>query len=315
MPCCLVSFTPQDEDSTETLDHLIRALHLRMRDTDGLGWLSPQRVGILLPYTDADGGWTLANDVCRLLPDRFSSPFCEVFHHPSGDSSDWEFQDRDNECSHAQFSGQTKRGLEGLLCRPLPVWKRGLDIVGSCVALIAFFPLFVVISIVIKMSSRGPILFSQLRSGLGGRRFRIHKFRSMIDDAEQRKLELFELNEQDGPAFKMEHDPRVTRIGRVLRKTSLDELPQIWNVLKGDMTFVGPRPLPCNESDACEPWHKQRLDVTPGLTCIWQVHGRSKVTFDEWMRMDLRYLRRQSIRGDLGLILRTISVMVFPNGK
>src|SRR5207249_3744451 len=150
-------------------------------------------------------------------------------------------------------------------------------------------PLFVVIALAIKSSSRGPILFKQQRSGRGGKPFTMYKFRSMGVDAEARKLELLELNEQDGPAFKLKNDPRVTRLGRILRTTSLDELPQLWNVVKGEMSLVGPRPLPCAESDASEPWHRQRLDVTPGLTCIWQVKGRSSVSFADWVRMDVQY--------------------------
>jgi lipopolysaccharide/colanic/teichoic acid biosynthesis glycosyltransferase len=169
-------------------------------------------------------------------------------------------------------------------------------------------------AIAIKLSSHGPILFAQRRAGLGGQPFTIYKFRTMVVDAEQRKASLKGLNEQDGPAFKMKHDPRITRIGRLLRTTSLDELPQLWNVLKGDMSLVGPRPLPCDESDAARLWHRQRLDVTPGLTCIWQIRGRNSVTFDQWMRMDMEYVRRRTLWHDLRLLLETIPAVLFSRG-
>ena len=125
-------------------------------------------------------------------------------------------------------------------------------------------------------------------------------------------------SEQDGPAFKLRHDPRVTRFGRLLRQTSLDELPQLWNILRGDMTLVGPRPLPVGESDACQPWQRRRLDLTPGLTCIWQVHGRSRVLFDDWMRMDLRYVRHAStsfgVVHDLTLLAKTVPAVFLKRG-
>jgi lipopolysaccharide/colanic/teichoic acid biosynthesis glycosyltransferase len=136
----------------------------------------------------------------------------------------------------------------------------------------------------------------------------------MVADAEARKAALQTLNEQDGPAFKLQHDPRVTPLGRWLRRTSLDELPQLWNVLRGEMSLVGPRPLPCDESAACDGWHRRRLDVVPGLTCIWQVRGRCQVSFTEWMRMDMQYVHSQSLGQDLKLLLQTIPAVVSRRG-
>jgi lipopolysaccharide/colanic/teichoic acid biosynthesis glycosyltransferase len=139
----------------------------------------------------------------------------------------------------------------------------------------------------------------------------MYKLRTMYADAESRKAQLRPLSEQDGPAFKMKNDPRVTWVGKYLRKTCIDELPQLWNVLRGDMTLVGPRPLPCDEADACAEWQKRRLDVTPGLTCIWQAtSGKERVPFAEWMRMDMRYIKERSLLKDLKLLAKTFWAVI-----
>ncbi len=192
--------------------------------------------------------------------------------------------------------------------------KRGMDIVVATAGLIVTSPLMVILAAVIKTTSSGPVFYAQWREGLGGRLFRIYKLRTMCIDAHQHQDELRALSEQDGPAFKMRNDPRTTWIGRFLRRTSLDELPQLWNVLLGDMSLVGPRPLPALESFECLPWQRQRLLVAPGLTCIWQVKGRNTVTFVEWMRMDLQYLRRRSLICDLQLLLATGPSILFAKG-
>ena len=195
--------------------------------------------------------------------------------------------------------------LEEVLLCPLPRWKRAIDVVGAVAGLVALSPLLLATAVAVKATSPGPVLFRQLRDGLGGRRFKINKFRTMVADAEALKADLRADSEQDGPAFKMEHDPRITPIGRWLRKTCVDELPQLWNVLAGDMSLVGPRPLDSKEMAHTSWWERRRLLVTPGLTCIWQVDGKSKVSFSEWMRMDIRYMRDRTMFGDLTLIFRT----------
>ncbi len=205
--------------------------------------------------------------------------------------------------------------MEALFVRPLPAWKRAVDIVGAIAAFVLSLPLLLLAALMVKLSSRGPVLFHQLRGGIGGRPFVMYKFRTMVVNAEERKESLRELNEQDGPAFKLRNDPRVTRVGRFLRKFSIDELPQLWNVLRGEMSLVGPRPLPCDESEACRGWHRRRLDVTPGLTCFWQVHGRGRVSFTEWVRMDLRYIRSRSPARDLMLLLKTVRAVLLGRGS
>jgi lipopolysaccharide/colanic/teichoic acid biosynthesis glycosyltransferase len=180
--------------------------------------------------------------------------------------------------------------------------------------LIALAPLLLLCVLAIKLTSRGPALYAQEREGLAGRRFRILKLRTMTVNAEEQQHALREHSVQDGPAFKMTEDPRTTWVGRWLRMTSMDELPQLWNVLRGEMSLVGPRPLPTKESLACTPWQRQRLWVAPGMTCIWQVSGRSTVTFEQWMRMDLQYLRRRSLFCDVGLLLTTGPALVLKRG-
>lgn len=211
--------------------------------------------------------------------------------------------------------GITSKPLENLLIKKMPIWKRTIDIVGALVGIVLASPFLLVAAIGIKLTEpRGPVIFYQRRSGLGGRPFWIYKFRTMCVGAEKMRDALKAQSEQDGPAFKMKHDPRITRIGRFLRKTSIDELPQLFNILRGDMTLVGPRPLPISEQTACQMWQRRRLDVTPGLTCIWQVKGRSSVTFAEWMRMDLRYIRRRTLWHDVSLIAQTVKSVLLRNG-
>lgn len=196
-----------------------------------------------------------------------------------------------------------------------PWWKRLTDLVGSTVGLVSLSPLFAVAALAIWWEDGGPVLFRQKREGLGGREFEMYKFRTMRVDAEAIQAGLRQDSEQDGPAFKMSDDPRVTRVGRYLRKSCVDELPQLLNVLRGDMSLVGPRPLPVHESTACQVWQRRRLDVLPGLTCIWQVYGGRETPFDEWMRMDLRYIRQRSFWFDLKLIFRTALLAVMHRGS
>jgi lipopolysaccharide/colanic/teichoic acid biosynthesis glycosyltransferase len=204
--------------------------------------------------------------------------------------------------------------IESLLAQPSPTWKRAIDVLGAMVGLMLSLPILAVAGVAIKLSSHGPIFYTQLREGLGGHRFRIYKLRTMQQGADENQSALRQHSVQDGPAFKMENDPRTTWVGRLLRATSLDELPQFWNVLIGDMSLVGPRPLPVHESLQCAPWQRRRLSVAPGMTCIWQVTGRSRVSFDEWMRMDLQYVRRRSLLCDMSLLLSTAPSVVVSRG-
>lgn len=192
--------------------------------------------------------------------------------------------------------------------------KRLIDIVASALFLLVFSWLFVLIAILIKLTSRGPVLYVQTRVGTGGRHFPFLKFRSMVPNADAMKGELEHLNEADGPVFKIENDPRVTPVGRFLRKYSLDELPQFVNVLLGHMSLVGPRPPLPEEVQQYGEREWQRLTVRPGLTCLWQINGRSKVRFDQWIELDLDYIQRRSFWLDLLILVRTIPAVITGRG-
>ena len=192
--------------------------------------------------------------------------------------------------------------------------KRPLDFVASTVGLVLLSPLFLVLAILVKLDSRGPVFFKQMRVGKDGREFEFYKFRSMVQDAEQMKKKLMHLNELEGPVFKISDDPRITPSGNFLRRTSLDELPQLFNVLRGDMSLVGPRPPLPAEVANYESWQRQKLAVLPGLTCLWQISGRNHIGFTEWMRLDIEYIRRQSFGVDVKILARTLPAVLTRKG-
>ncbi len=187
--------------------------------------------------------------------------------------------------------------------------KHFIDILLSIFILLFLSPLFLVVALLILAESRGGAIYRQKRVGLNGKRFYLYKFRTMVVDAEQQKHALLELHKMSGPVFKVKNDPRVTQFGKFLRRTSLDELPQFFNVLKGDMSIVGPRPHIQAEVDLYTEEQRERLQIKPGITCIWQVSGRHKHSFEKWMELDLEYIRTWSCWGDVFLILRTIWVV------
>ncbi|MDN7244584.1 sugar transferase [Planococcus sp. N017] len=188
--------------------------------------------------------------------------------------------------------------------------KRCIDVFGAAAGLILLSPLFAVVYLLIKIEGRGgPVFFKQRRVGKDGEFFYMYKFRSMVLNAEALKVTLVHKNEASGPVFKIKHDPRVTKVGKFIRKTSIDELPQLVNVLKGEMSLVGPRPALPDEVKQYTLFERQRLSVTPGLTCFWQVSGRSNIGFHEWVTLDLKYINERSTKIDLWLILKTVLVL------
>ncbi len=194
------------------------------------------------------------------------------------------------------------------------ILKRSIDIAIALLLLILFLPVIPVVTLLIKLDSKGPILFRQRRVGKHGKEFDFYKYRSMVVGAESVIGILRPLSGVNGPGFKLKDDPRVTSVGRFLRRSSLDELPQLINVLKGEMSIVGPRPNLPSEVAHYLPWQKQRLGVTPGITCFWQITGRSHIGFQEWMRLDLEYIRKRSFLTDLKIILKTIPAVIARKG-
>lgn len=322
-PVSVVTFAPScPENGRETLIGLVTVLQGRMRMTDEIGWLDNSAICAVLPNTGMEGARKVVAEICLGLPDDIPAPNCTIYVYPQEEVRKEETANRDVEqpvmverpVEAPLPAGAQALALDALLLPPVPVWKRTIDVLGASIGLAVLSPLFLVIAAVIKLSSPGPVIFRQMRSGRGGKPFLMYKFRTMVADAEARKVELMQFNEQDGPAFKIKNDPRTTALGRFLRKSSLDELPQLWNVLKGDMSLVGPRPLPCSETESCEGWQRRRLDVMPGITCIWQVRGRSLVSFNDWVRMDVQYIRSQSLPQDLKLLLLTVPAVFLRRG-
>lgn len=345
----LLTFTFPQPCSPAQLADVERVLRKRLRATDDAGMLEPDRVGIVLPETPATGAWTLAEQLFRLLPASLRDNECDVYTYPMRPGTGRRTASRNSRpqpvaepepvaqpepvaagdgavplettaerrvAQTARARSTTARGasMHAFFVQPLPAWKRAIDIVVAASALVFLAPLLLIVAAAVRLTSPGPAIFSQWRHTIGGRRFRVYKFRTMCVDAAAQKAALIPLSTQDGPAFKLPDDPRTTSVGQFLRTTSIDELPQLINVLLGQMSLVGPRPLPCDESRRCEPWQRRRLDVTAGLTCIWQVHGRSSVSFAEWMRMDLRYIRKMTLFDDLKLVAQTFVTVLLRRG-
>ncbi|HXX15504.1 MAG TPA: sugar transferase [Candidatus Eremiobacteraceae bacterium] len=194
--------------------------------------------------------------------------------------------------------------------------KRLLDMVVAALALLLLSPLFLFLALMVKLTSRGPVFYRWCVVGKGGRPFVSYKFRSMVANADELKADLEQFNEMKGPVFKLTNDPRITRVGAWMRRYSLDELPQLYSVLKGDMSLVGPRPPLLTEYSCFSEYQKQKLAVTPGLTCLWQVSGRNRVSnFDEWVGLDLEYIRHWSLRLDLKILLQTVREVFVGSGQ
>jgi lipopolysaccharide/colanic/teichoic acid biosynthesis glycosyltransferase len=194
--------------------------------------------------------------------------------------------------------------------------KRLIDVVGAALLLLVLSPLLLVIAILVKLSSPGPILYRWYVAGEGGHPFMSYKFRSMYADADQVKAQLAHLNEMRGPAFKITRDPRITPLGSWIRRYSLDELPQLYSILMGDMALVGPRPPLVNEYELFTPYQKQKMSVRPGLTCLWQVNGRNQINdYDDWVRLDLEYIRTWSVGLDIRILLKTVREVFRGSGK
>lgn len=344
---CIVVFDFDDgieslpRDSISSLAKLFRK---RLRLIDEIG-IHQETLAVLLPETTPAGAAVVANDLTDLGRSKGIQLSTEIFVYPessiagagvdsnqhgaglskefppggfpSSNEAAGPFDKTKAEGEEAVdvIEGSTDQAQAFKLIQPTPWWKRCLDLGGASLGLVVLAPLFILIAVGIKITSKGPVLYTQWREGKDGRVFRIYKFRTMLIDADQHLSAFRELSEQDGPAFKLKDDPRITPLGRYLRKCCADELPQLFNVLRGEMSLVGPRPLPLEESYQCEIWQRRRLDVLPGLTCFWQVDGGREVPFDEWMRMDIAYTRSRNFFTDAKLIFKTVLVTILHRGS
>ena len=295
----------------------LKFVRTMIRETDYTAVIDDDSLAVLLPATDDEGIAAFLDKIASRRPAHVLS--VEAATYPGEASFDRLLAER-------MGTPRSRRAVDGealsIDTSPGYPLKRMLDVVGSFVALVLLAPLLIVIALLIKLASPGPVIFRQQRIGLGGVPFTYYKFRSMrtnVDDRAHREFVASLINGKVAPAgadatggqFKMKADPRVTAIGRFIRKTSIDEVPQFWNVLKGDMSLVGPRPPVPYVANRYKAWHRRRVfELKPGLTGIWQVEGRSRVSFDEMVRMDLRYLRECSLGFDLRLLLRTVQIVL-----
>ena len=333
-PLSIVLFYPKQKNSITNIGNIgnignkkeirefSRYLNKMSRQTDIKGWLDENVIGVLLPDTGKEGansyvekilrenGYCLCSITTGTYPDHL---FQELLGEDGQGKPDFFPLNLDEDHKIAQFQ---------------QLLKRSIDVAGSLFGLILLSPIMFIITLAIKVSSPGPIIFKQIRLGMKGARFSFYKFRSMYantDDQIHRQYvanliegRLEKINQGDGesPFFKMKSDSRVTRVGNFLRKSSLDELPQLFNVLKGEMSLVGPRPPIPYELERYEPWHLQRiLRMKPGITGLWQVSGRSTTTFDEMVRLDLRYVRNWSLWLDLKILVKTIREVIHPRAS
>jgi exopolysaccharide biosynthesis polyprenyl glycosylphosphotransferase len=321
-PLSLVLFSFQDvekEGNIHTQDFL-KSLQKNTRETDIKGWVEKDAVGLILPDTDGKG---VQKYIEKIRNGNGGSTFSVVTATYPDDLFNKLLADEPSQPDlfpiNLDESKEPKK-IELAL-------KRGVDILGAVTGLILFSPIMLITALIIKVTSAGPVIFKQNRFGKRGTRFPFYKFRSMhwnVNDQLHReyvtnliKGDLEKINQGNGeePLYKMKFDPRVTPVGKIIRKTSIDELPQFFNVLKGEMSLVGPRPPLPYEVEKYEPWHLRRiLEVKPGITGLWQVDGRSKTSFDDMVRMDLRYVQNWSLWLDIKILLKTVRAVIRPNG-
>ena len=302
---------------SDALLSLVHTLKNQIRTADEIGWYDEDAIGVLLYNTPAKGAWEFIDNVRAKIDEQKIPHACSVFTYPE----DWQELDERSGPFNVPETRQPRNAvarsvdnLGRIFHKGLPPWKRVVDFVFSSIGIVILSPVMAAVALAVKLTSKGPALFGQKRAGLGGVPFSCYKFRSMCVDAETKKKDLMAHNERTGPVFKMTNDPRVTPVGRFIRKWSLDELPQLFNVWMGDMSLVGPRPPTLDEVDQYRRWHDYRLDVVPGITCIWQVYARHDKDFENWVRLDIEYTRKRSFFLDMKLLVMTIPAVLSRKG-
>jgi exopolysaccharide biosynthesis polyprenyl glycosylphosphotransferase len=317
-PLSIAMFTC--EAGERSVMELVELLRSRKRETDVLGHLEDNIVGVLLPDTNEHGAARLTEKILSQAGDLPLSATTRTYPDHLFEAL---ISDNQAPGDLFPFVQHETRGPS----RYGSIAKRGLDLFGASLAIVLALPVMAAIACAVALSSPGPIIFRQIRLGKGGAPFVFYKFRSMRCDADDRihreyvanliQGNLAQINQGDAekPLYKLKRDPRVTAVGRIIRKTSLDELPQLFNVLKGEMSLVGPRPPVPYEVEKYQSWHLRRiLEVKPGITGLWQVEGRSRASFDEMVRLDLRYVRESSFAFDLRILLKTVRVVLVGDG-
>ena len=306
-------------------------LSRKIRAIDEVGWLKEGAIATMLASTSPDGAWAFAEDVVlNVIPSGIEAPICRVYTYPSSGNGEGEGRKENKEENKEEvlrpvgFRASTQpvsapnrpesERLEKIMGRPMPLWKRFLDILGALVGLILFSPLFLLVALLIKIISPGPVFFRQERVGYQGKNFTIFKFRTMhVDnDASGHKQYLSHLINGDAPMAKLDavRDPRIIPFGKFLRAACIDETPQLYNVLRGDMSLVGPRPCLPYEAEEYLQWHARRFDIVPGMTGLWQVNGKNRLTFKEMIRLDIRYSRGMSLWTDARILLLTVPAIL-----
>jgi len=327
----LVVFDAEIFETRETLEHLlIEVLYTRIRPTDEVGWFDKAKVGVVLPDTPPLGARKLAGEICRKISVRTQPPTFNVYTYPSEKITDFKMnlkdifsdeKDRTAETADDNAFGNIRilkiKGnigrIESYFALQIPFWKRGIDIISSLLGLVLLFPLFLSISVLIKILSPGPVFFKQKRVGYLGQKFVLYKFRTMRVNADTtvHKKHVAQLIKDGKPLAKMDnYDSRIFPFGKFLRLTGLDELPQLINILKGEMSLIGPRPELLSSLRHCERWHAMRFDAKPGLSGLWQVSDKTTTTFTEMMRLDISYVKKMSFWLDAMIFLKTLPTVV-----
>ena len=353
----VVAFNIDDPEADSTnAKQLASVLLKRKRFTDELGWFDSHRMATLLPETTASGAKSLAEDVCQILTTPTSPPKYTIYTYPSKELNDVDghskqlhlkdfFPERGikshsvsrsskqdiSSCPPSQaeqgtpgIAHQSKvsaEPMEQLFHHQMPFWKRAMDVVGAAVALIVFSPLMLLVALIIKVVSPGPVFFKQDRIGYRGKPFTMWKFRTMkvgvdVHTHQQHVVKLIRSSEQScqnsaKSMIKLNNESQIIPFGRILRRTYVDELPQLINVLRGEMSLIGPRPPIAYEVEEYMRWHYGRINAVPGMTGLWQVSGKNRLTFDEMTRLDIRYWRKKSLWLDIKIIMMTPIVIIF----
>jgi len=327
----LVVFDSETFETREANEHLlIKALYTRIRPTDEIGWFDKAKVGVVLPDTPPFGARKLAEEICRKISIRTQPPIFNVYTYPLEKITDFKkkFKDilSDEKDRNAETADENVLGnirvlkmksnigrIEPYFALQIPFWKRGIDIIVSLLGLVLLFPLFLSISVLIKILSPGPIFFKQKRVGYLRQKFVIYKFRTMKVNADTKVhiKHVAQLIIDGKPLAKMDkNDSRIFTFGKFLRQMGLDELPQLINILKGEMSLIGPRPELLSSLQHCERWHAMRFDTKPGLSGLWQVSDKTATTFNEMMRLDINYVKKMSFWLDAMIFLKTLPTVV-----